>query len=112
MYKFSEPNSFRVIFVDQVKGGISQNTWDSIKDKVHLYMHAPHYQFGYAKAMNLGIVQALHQGSEIICPTNDDLEIIDSRWIDGIHKTFELDPRIKGVVPMSPRVAGWGYGVD
>ena len=111
MYKFSEPNSFRVIFVDQIKGGITAKLWGEIKDKVHLYIHAPHYQFGYAKAMNTGIVQALHQGAELICPSNDDIEIINPRWIDGIRQTFALDERIVGVVPMSPRIPGWGYGL-
>jgi GT2 family glycosyltransferase len=111
MYKYSEPNSFKVVLIDQVKGGMSKKTWDEIKDKVHLYIHPPRAQLGYAKAMNEGIIHGLHWGSDIICPSNDDLEVIDSRWIDGIHKTFELDKRIMGVCPMSPRVAGWGYGV-
>ena len=112
MYKYSKPDSFKVILVDQIKGGISANLWGEIKDKVHLYIRPPHYQFGYAKAMNEGIIHALHWGADIICPSNDDLEIINPRWIDGIYKTFDLDKRIVGVCPMSPRHAGWGYGVD
>jgi GT2 family glycosyltransferase len=111
MYKFSKPDSFRVILVDQVRGGISKNLWDEIKDKVHLYIHPPHYQFGYSKAMNEGILHGLHWGSDLICLSNDDIEIINSKWIDGIHQTFALDPRIVGVVPMSPRIPGWGYNL-
>lgn len=112
MYKYSQPDSFKVVFIDQIRGGISKNTWDYIKDKTHLYIHCPHYQFGYAKAHNEGIIHGLHWGADIICPSNDDIEIINSKWIDGINKTFELDPRIVGVVPMSPRIPGWGYGLD
>ena len=110
LYKFSEPDSFHVVLVDQIKGGVSRNTWDQIKPWVHLYMHPPHYQFGYAKAHNEAIIHGLHWGSDIICVANDDIEIINSRWIDGINKTFALDERIVGVVPMSPRIPGWGYG--
>lgn len=110
LYKFSVPDSFRVVLVDQVKGGVSRNTWDQIKDWVHLYMHPPHYQFGYAKAHNEAILHGLHWGSDIICVANDDIEIINSRWMDGINQTFALDERIVGVVPMSPRIPGWGYG--
>jgi GT2 family glycosyltransferase len=111
MYKYSEPNSFRVIYIDQVDGGISRKLWDEIKDKVHLYIHPPHYEFGYAKGMNEGIIHALHWGTDLICPANDDIEIINSRWMEGIEQTFALDERIVGVVPMSPRIPGWGYGV-
>lgn len=111
LHKFSKPNSYRLILIDQIKDGISRGLWDKIKDKVHLYMH-PCRNLGYAKAMNTGIIQALHQETPYICPSNDDIEIIDSRWIDGIYDTFKLDERIGAVIPMSPRVAGWGYGVD
>jgi hypothetical protein len=112
LYKFSEPDSFRVILIDQIKGGISNELWHKIKPWIHLYMHPVQRQYGYAKAMNLGIVQALHQGTPLICCSNDDVEIMDSRWMQGVRDTFAKDERIVGVCPMSPRVAGWGYGVE
>lgn len=111
LYKYSKPDSFRIVLVDQVKGRMSQKTWDYLKDKVHLYLHPPTRQLGYAKAQNEGILHALHWKTPYICASNDDLEIIDSRWMDGIKETFAKNERIGCVVPMSPRVAGWGYGV-
>jgi GT2 family glycosyltransferase len=75
-------------------------------------MH-PKRNLGYAKAMNEGIIHGLHWKTPYICISNDDIEIIDKRWFQGIKDTFAMDEkRILGVVPMSPRVAGWGYGVD
>lgn len=111
LYKYSESDTFKVIVIDQVKDRIRPDVWEYIKDKVHLYLH-PSRNLGYAKAANEGILHALHWKSEYICISNDDIEIMDSRWIKGIFDTFALDTdRILGVVPMSPRVAGWGYGV-
>jgi GT2 family glycosyltransferase len=111
LYKYSEPGTFNVIVVDQTKDQFSKPLMDYIKPMVHLYLH-PRRNLGYAKAMNEGIVHALHWGTPLICLANDDVEIMDKRWIDGIWKTFEKNERIIGVVPMSPRVAGWGYGVS
>lgn len=111
LYKYSNPGSFRVVVVDQTKDGFSEETRDYIKDKVHLYIH-PIRNLGYAKAMNEGIVHGLHWKTPLICCANDDIEIIDSRWMQGVYDTFALDPeRIMGVVPMNPRIPGWGYGV-
>jgi len=111
LYKYSPPNSFRVVLIDQVKDRVRPEVWDYIKDKIHLYIH-PSRNLGYAKAGNEGAIHGLRWGSEYICLANDDIEIIDSRWLQGIWDTFKIDERILGVVPMSPRVAGWGYGVD
>jgi len=111
LYKYSQPNSFRVVLVDQVKDRVRPEVWDYIKDKVHLYLH-PARNLGYAKACNEGAIHGLRWGSPYICYCNDDIEIINPRWLQGIFDTFALDPRIIGVVPMSPRVAGFGYGVD
>lgn len=111
LYKYSEPDSFRFVLVDQCKNRVSEQVWDYIRDKVHLYMH-PKRNLGYAKASNEGIIHGLHWKTPYICVTNDDIEIIDPRWIQGIWDTFEMDKRIMAVVPMSPRVAGWGYNLD
>lgn len=111
LYKYSEPGTFKVIVIDQTKDQFSKPLMDYIKDKVHLYMH-PSRNLGYGKAMNEGILHGLHWGTPLICPANDDIEIMDSRWIQGVWDTFKKDERIMGVIPMSPRVAGWGYGLD
>jgi len=110
--KYSEPDTYRVILIDQIENGISNELWQKIKPWVNLYIHPVKNQLGYAKAMNEGIVHALHWKTPLICCSNDDVEIMDSRWMQGIRDTFAKDERIVGVCPMSPRVAGWGYGVD
>jgi GT2 family glycosyltransferase len=110
LYKYSEPGTFNVIVIDQCKNGFSPQVMEYVRPLIHLYMH-PHRNLGYAKAMNEGVLHGLHWKTPYICLANDDIEIMDSRWIDGVYKTFEKDPRIVGVVPESPRVAGWGYGV-
>lgn len=111
LYKYSEPKSFNVILIDQCKNKVRPQVWDYIKDKVQLYIH-PYRNLGYAKAANEGIIHALHWKSDYICVSNDDIEIINKSWLQGIWDTFDLDKeRILGVVPMTPRVAGWGYGV-
>ncbi len=113
LHKFSEPGTFKVIVIDQTKNGFSDEVRKYTSPLIDLYIHPMKKQYGYAKAMNLGIVQALHQKSEYICLANDDIEIINSRWLQGIWNTFAKDPdRIVGVCPMTPRVAGWGYGVN
>jgi len=111
LYKFSKPGSFRVIVIDQCKEGFSSPVMSYIQPLIHLYMH-PIRNLGYAKAMNEGILHGLHWKTPLICLANDDIEIINESWLDGIHNTFAKDPdRIVGVCPMTPRHAGWGYGV-
>lgn len=112
LWKYSEPGSFNVIVIDQTKDQFSKPLMDYIRDKVHLYIHPMQRQLGYAKAMNEGIIHALHWQTPLICCANDDIEIMDKRWIQGIWDTFAKNEKIGVVVPMSPRVAGWGYGVS
>ena len=110
LYKYSEPDSFRLIIIDQCENQFRKEVMDYVLPLTHLYIH-PYRNLGYAKAMSEGALHALHWGTPLICFANDDIEIIDSRWMDGIYKTFEMDEKIMGVIPMSPRVAGFGYGV-
>jgi GT2 family glycosyltransferase len=110
LYKYSEPDSFRFILIDQVKDGVRPEVREYIKDKVHLYIH-PSRNLGYAKACNEGIIHGIHWKTPYICCTNDDIEIMNRKWLQGIWDTFDMHDNIAAVVPMSPRVAGWGYGV-
>lgn len=111
LYKYSEPDSFRLVVIDQSENQFRKEVLDYIMPLTHLYMH-PKHNLGYAKAMNEGTIHALHWKTDYVCMANDDVEIIDPRWIKGIEDTFALDKRIGCVVPMCVRVAGWGYGVD
>lgn len=110
LYKYSKPDSFNFVLIDQCENRVSPEVWSYIKDRVHLYMH-PKRNLGYAKACNEGILHGLHWQSPYICLTNDDIEIMDARWLDGIWETFNMYPNVASVCPMTPRVAGWGYGV-
>jgi len=106
LYKYSEPDSFRLIIIDQVIGG-SKNL-----DGAHLVLR-PSRNLGYSKACNEGIIHGIHWQTPYICVANNDIEIMNKRWIDGIYQTFEdIGDKCMAVVPSSPRVAGWGYGVD
>lgn len=111
LYKYSEPGSFRVVVVDQTENGFRKEVMDYVRPLIHLYMH-PKHNLGYAKAHNEATIHALRWGTPYICMANDDVEIVNSRWIEGIKETFEKDPKIGCVVPMCIRVAGWGYGVN
>ncbi len=111
LYKFSEPDSFRVIVMDQTKNGFSPEVMKYVSPLIHLYLH-PYRNLGYAKAMNECIIHALRWKADYICCSNDDIEIINKDWIKGVMDTFEMNERIVAVCPMSPRHAGWGYGVD
>lgn len=108
LYKFSPPDSFRVIVLDQCKNSFRPKIMEYIRPLIHLYMHSSR-NLGYAKAHNEMLIHGLRWGTPYICLSNDDVELINGKWLDGIWKTFEKDPRIVSVVPMSPRVAGWGY---
>ncbi len=111
LYKFSEPGSFRVVVVDQCKNGFSPEVMNYVRPMIHLYIH-PIRNLGYAKAMNEALIHGIHWQTPYICLSNDDIEIMDSRWLQGVWDTFALNPeRIYGVSPMTPRVPGWGYGV-
>lgn len=110
LYKYSEPGSFDVIVIDQCKDQFRPEVMAYVKPLIHLYIH-PKRNLGYAKAMNEGMIHALHWKSDLICCANDDIEIIHPHWIRGVEKTFAMHKNIVSVTPMTPRVAGWGYGV-
>ena len=112
LWKYSEPGTFRVVVMDQTKDGFRPEIMEYVKPLIHLYIRPLQRQLGYAKAQNECVLHALHWKTPYICTANDDIEIMDKRWLDGIWETFESDKRIMGVVPMNPRVPGWGYGVD
>lgn len=110
LYKYSEPDTFRVVIIDQTKNGFSSEVMKYVSPLIHLYMH-PIRNLGYAKAMNEGMLHAIHWQTPFICCANDDIEIMNSKWIDGVMETFKMFDNVAAVVPMSPKVAGWGYGV-
>lgn len=104
LYKYT-PNNFKVIVIDMTKDGLPD-----IKG-VHLKLR-PHRNLGFAKAMNEGIIHALHWRSEYITCWNDDVECIHKDWWQGILNTFQMESHneILAVNPESVRIPLWGYG--
>ena len=103
LYEFTDPDTFRVIAIDQSPKGV----YNEIKGKTHLYIR-PYRNLGFAKAMNTGIRLA---DTEFVSCYNDDVEFLHKSWWDGIKNTFNhLGEGCFGVNPMSPKEAAWGYG--
>jgi GT2 family glycosyltransferase len=104
VHKLNPPN-FQVIIIDQTKDGIYEKV-KRFNPEIYLRVYR---NVGFSKAMNMGA--GLSTTPYITC-ANDDVEIVNSRWWDGIVETFESDQRIIAVNPNSPKVAMWGYGCD
>jgi GT2 family glycosyltransferase len=104
LYKYTNMANNRVIVIDQ-----SEDVLCLDESLVHLYLR-PHRNLGFAKAVNEGIIHGLHWNSQYIVSCNDDIEIINYKWWDGILQTFAMDDNILIVNPECPRVPLWGYG--
>lgn len=104
LHQFTPPN-FQVIVVDQTKDGI----YDKVKQfNPEVYMRV-YRNMGFSKAANMGAALAT---TKYITIANDDIEIVNSKWWEGIEETFAMDERIIAVNPDSPKIAMWGYGCD
>jgi GT2 family glycosyltransferase len=105
LYKYTDMTDKRVVVVDQTLDGLPDDK------RIHLKLR-PHRNLGFSKSMNEGIIHGYQWSSAYVVCMNDDIEFINKAWWDGIIETFNQDPRIMGVNPMSPREPGWGYGWD
>lgn len=104
LYKYTDMTNNRVIVVDQTQDGLHL-----FKDQVHLMLR-PHRNLGFAKSHNEATIHALHWRAKYVVNCNDDIELINKRWWDGILETFDTDPHILAVNPECPRIPMWGYG--
>lgn len=104
LYEYT-PHNFKLIVVDQTLEGIGD------MKGVHLTLR-PHRNLGFSKAMNEGIIHALHWNSEYVTCINDDVELINKKWWDGIMDVFKMEStkEILIAAPESPRIPLWGYG--
>lgn len=104
LYRYT-PNNFKVIVIDQTKSGLPD-----IKG-VHLKIR-PYRNLGFSKALNEGIIHALHWKSDFITCWNDDVECINKAWWNGIMDTFNMESgnEILVVNPESAKIPLWGYG--
>lgn len=104
LHKFT-PLNFQVIIVDQTKDGI----YDVVKRfNPELYIRS-YRNLGFSKAANTGARLAT---TKYITIANDDVEMINNAWWQGVEDTFSMDEKIIAVNPNSPKIAMWGYGCD
>ncbi len=104
LHQFTTPN-FQVIVVDQTRDGC----YDVVKSfNPELYIRS-YRNLGFSKAANTGARLAT---TPYITICNDDIEIINSKWWEGIDETLKIDEKICAVNPDSPKIAMWGYGCD
>lgn len=107
LYKYTNKEDFNLIVVDQSIEGLDKEFIDKY---IHLYLRMKNQ--GFSKAANEGIIHALRWGVPFIAVVNDDTEFMYYGWLDDAIKEFDSDPKIVAVCPESPRIAGWGYGLE
>ena len=107
LYKYT-PDNFYVYVIDQTQNGIDRK----LLDRIHLYIR-PHRNLGFAKACNEGIKLV---ETEYFTLLNDDVECINSKWLQGIIDTFKMikkqtpDKPAVMVNPASIKLPDWSVG--
>jgi len=118
LYKYTEPGSFYVYIIDVSVKGIDAN---KLRDKYKnlMVIRSPksdiHHtgNLGFAKATNLGISLV---ETPYFTMLNDDVELVNSGWWQGVLDTFEQvekatpDSPAVIVCPASIRLADWSVG--
>lgn len=107
LFNFTKRDKFKVIIVDQSIDGLEKEFIEQFSD---LYIRMKNQ--GFAKAANEGIIHALRWEVPYIAVVNDDTEFMYDGWLEDALEEFKTDERIVAVCPESPRVAGWGYGLE
>jgi len=49
---------------------------------------------GYVRAANVGIQYAMERGADYVVPCNDDIEVLDDRWLDAALDVMEARPEV------------------
>ena len=84
----------KIIVIDQTPEG-ALNRYE-VKKYTDVYVWV-YRTLGFSKAMNMGIELS---DTEYVCCANDDVELVDIRWWDGVIKWFDND-EMAGVNPAS-----------
>jgi len=108
LQKYTDRQKYRIIIVDQSLEGF--NAKGILLNEKDLYIRMKNS--GFSKAANEGIIHGLKWNTPYICVVNDDTEFMYSGWLEDALKEFDTDPHIIAVCPESPRIAGWGYGLE
>ena len=94
----------KVIVVDQTPEGAL--TFEQQKEYTNAYAWV-YRALGFSKAMNFGILMS---DTKYVCCANDDVELVDVRWWDGIIEAFKKHDNVCGVNPAS--IKGFGGEPD
>jgi len=84
----------KVIFIDQ------NPVYQQVDDLVDIHIFTGGKNLGFSKAMNMGI--RLSDADYIMC-SNDDVEFLHPKWIEGIEETFSRYSTAVAVNPSSSR---------
>jgi GT2 family glycosyltransferase len=98
------PDHHKVIVVNQTR---YNDAFDKALWEWSDVVIRPSVNYGFAQAANLGTRLAT---TEFVTICNDDVIFFNSQWWAGVRETFDRFPKALGVLPMSPKEPGWGYG--
>jgi GT2 family glycosyltransferase len=111
LHKYTKREDILVVVVDQsFEGMYDSSAANPYEQGIDLYIRMKNE--GFSKAANEGIIHGLKWNTPYIAVVNDDTEFMYEGWLDDAISEFDTDPNILAVCPESPRVAGWGYGLE
>lgn len=87
-------NLGKIFFIDQ------NPEYQKVDDLVDLHIFTNGKNLGYAKSFNTGVRLS---NANYVAIWNDDCEVINKRWIEGIDETFKRYGNALCVNPASPR---------
>ena len=85
----------KIIVVDQTVDGALTN--EEVKDLTEVYIRV-YRTLGFSKAMNMGLNMA---DTKYVCCANDDVELINEKWLDNTLSWFDKYDNLLAVNPAS-----------
>ena len=84
-----------IIVIDQTPEGMLSHEEQEVYTEAYVWVHR---SLGFSKAMNMGISLS---DTKYVCCANDDVELVNVRWWEGIVETFYKWPNACGINPAS-----------
>ena len=100
------PPNFKVIVVNQ--SDCDRHTAENIYVLSDIHIETK-LNYGFAQSANIGARLAT---TEYVTICNDDVLFFWPGWWQAIMDTFAKYDNALGVLPLSPKEPGWGYGED